>query len=166
MISGFPWTPLLLDPCHPVLEDTQRPMTQTLNLSSCTVAWGRVNASMSCTSSVLWPGTGSLSLWVYFRALTCCTNTRTEAKKTLLLWFIFVDFRQKEMSQIWPTILQPFTRRSFMSLGGFSQAILLEINPAVMLCTSLTRSLNSGTSPLWRGTDLCLGLGQSSLFIY
>lgn len=46
-------------------------------------------------------------------------------------------------------------------MAEFSRAIPLGINPAVMLCTSLTQSMNSGTSPSWRGTDLCHALGQS-----
>lgn len=163
MTSGFPWTPLLLDLCHPVLEDTLRPMTQTLNPSSYTVAWGRVSATMSCTSSILWPGIGSLSLWVCCKLLTCWSyKYSNRGTGNTLLWFVFVDFRREEMFQIWHTILQPFIRKSFLSLVEFSRAIPLEINPAVMLCTSLTQSLNSGTSRLWRGTDLCLGLGQSS----
>lgn len=70
-------------------------------------------------------------------------------------------YRPREMSQTWPTTLQSFIRRSFLSLVAFSQAILQEINPVVMLCTSSTQSLNSGTNPLWRGTDLCHDLGQS-----
>lgn len=163
MTSGFPWTPLLLDLCHPVLEDTLRPMTQTLNPSSYTVAWGRLSATTSCTSSTLWPGIGSLSLWVCCQLLTCCSDKYSNrGKGNALLWFVFAVFRREEMFQIWHTILQPFIRRSFLSLVELSRAIPLEINPAVMLCTSLTQSLNSGTSRSWRGTDLCLGLGQSS----
>lgn len=65
------------------------------------------------------------------------------------------------MSQNWHTTPQPFTRRSFLSLAEFSRASPPGINPAVMLCTSLTQSMNSGTSPSWRGTDLCRALGQS-----
>lgn len=61
----------------------------------------------------------------------------------------------------WPTTLQPFIRRSFLSLVEFSRAILPETNPVVMLCTSLTQSMSSGISPSWRGTDLCHVLGQS-----
>lgn len=64
------------------------------------------------------------------------------------------------MFPIWHITLQRFIRKSFLSLEESSQTLLLGINPAVMRCTSLTQSLNSGTSPLWRGTDLCLGLGQ------
>lgn len=65
------------------------------------------------------------------------------------------------MFQIWPIILQPFIRKSFLSLVELSRVIPLEINPAAMLCTSLIQSLNSGTSRSWRGTDLYLDLGQS-----
>lgn len=77
----------------------------------------------------------------------------------LYLWI----FRQKETFLIWPIIPQPFIRRSSSSLGEFTRAIPLEKNPALILCTSLTQSLNCGTSRSWRGTDLCLGLGPSSL---
>lgn len=83
----------------------------------------------------------------------------------LSFWFVFVDlplFRREEMFQIWHITLQPFIRKSFLSLVEFSRAIRLGINPAVTLCTSLALSMNSGTSRLWRGTDLCLGLGQST----
>lgn len=70
------------------------------------------------------------------------------------------SYRQKEMFPIWHITRQLFIRKSFLSLAESSPAILPGINPAVTLCTSSTQSLNSGTSLLWRGTDLCLGLGQ------
>lgn len=60
----------------------------------------------------------------------------------------------------WPTTLQPFIRRSFLSSAEFNRAILLEINPVAMLCISLTQSMNSGISLSSRGTDLCHGLGR------
>lgn len=87
----------------------------------------------------------------------------TEVKKMFLVFFFFFlpIYRLREMYPNWPTTQQPFIRRSFLSLVEFSRAILPEINPAVMLCTSLTQSLNSGTNPSWRGTDLCHVLGQS-----
>lgn len=78
-------------------------------------------------------------------------------------FFVLPTYRPEEMSQNWHTTLQPFTRRSFLSLAESSRAIPPEINPAVMLCTSSTQSMNSGTSPSWRGTDLCRALGQSFL---
>lgn len=60
----------------------------------------------------------------------------------------------------WRITQLPFIRRSFLCLAEFSRDIHPEINPAAMLCTSSTQSLNSGISPLWRGTNLCPGLGQ------
>ena len=166
--SGFPWIPLLLDPYPHVLEDTLRPTTQTPSVSSFTEAWGRVIATASCTSSVLWPGSGSLSLWVCCKWLRCCSSCHlikysSGGMGKACLWFVFVvlpPFRQKEMFQIWHIILQRFIRENFLSSVEFSRAIPLGKNPAVMLCTSSTQSLNSGTSQLWRGKDLFLGLGQ------
>lgn len=71
-----------------------------------------------------------------------------------------LPYRQKGMFPIWHITQQLFIRKSFLSLEESSRILPLGINPAVILCTSSTRSLNSGTSPLWRETDLCLGLGQ------
>lgn len=77
--------------------------------------------------------------------------------------FVFASkCRQKEMFQMWRITPLPFIRKSFLSLVEFSQVTLRWINPAVMLCTSSAQSLNSGTSRLWKGTNRCLGLGQSS----
>lgn len=80
--------------------------------------------------------------------------------KKMFLTFLPTN-RLKEMYPNWPTTLQSFIRRSFLSLVEFSRAILPERNPVVMLCTSLTQSMNSGISLSWRGTDLCHVLGQS-----
>lgn len=77
------------------------------------------------------------------------------------LSFFLPIYRLREMYPNWPTTQQPFIRRSFLSLVELSWAILPEINPAVMLYTFSTPSLNSGTNPSWRGTDLCHVLGQS-----
>lgn len=97
--------------------------------------------------------------------LMCCfTNDINKSEENVLVFFSFFCanlFRPKEKYPNWPTTPRPFIRRSFLSLVEFSRVILPEINPAVMLCTSSTQSLNSGTNPSWRGTDLCHGLGQS-----
>lgn len=92
--SGSPWTPLLLAPYHRVPEDTLRPMTQTLSRSLFTAAWGRVSATASCTSSILWPGSGSLSLWVCCMLPTCCSSplssTQAELVEMLSVGFLWI----------------------------------------------------------------------------
>lgn len=76
--------------------------------------------------------------------------------------FVCVDSRRGEIFQIWRIILQPFIRASCLCLAAFThRAVRPERNPAVMLCTSSTQSMSSGTSRSWRGTSLSLGLGQS-----
>lgn len=146
MIFGSPWT--LLGRYHRLPKDTLQPLTRILSQSLFMAAWGKVSATLSCTSSTLWPGSGNLSLWVCCKHVEVLQFLSDSQSKKCFNFCGCSQFRQKEIFPICHITLQFFIRKSFLSLAESSRAILLGINPAVMLCTSSTRSLNSGTSPL------------------
>ena len=97
--------------------------------------------------------------------LTCSSKILCRYSNKDLFIFSSLDFprcRQKGTFQLWRITLHCFIRRSCLCSGESTRDIRPGRSPAVTLCTSSTQSLNSGTSPSWRATNPCLGLGQCS----
>lgn len=99
----------------------------------------------------------NVSLW---QTSQTCNNLWSSSR-----WFFgdSLPSRPKATFRRWRIIPPCFIRRSSLSLVESILDSRLEKSPAVTLFTSSTRSLSSGTSPSWRGTDRCLGLGPCSL---